>query len=156
MKKQKTTITNIEDVEKLLLSVDSSDQNVGKFLLTKADMSDPQTASEMQKLIDKVRPTTKYGVIGTLGYILVINDKELYHRSNGNQFTWQSKGSPKSNFTTNIARGWRYGNKDIEAYKIFDGDARAYTKFLADHGVIKTYELIYNSSNHTIEFKLHK
>jgi len=154
MKKHKTTITNIEDVEKLLLSKDQSDKNVGKFLLDKADMSDPQTASEMQKLIDKVRPTAKYGVNGTLGYILVINDKELYHRNTGNSFTWQSKGSPKSNFTTHISYEWRYGNKDAEVYKIFGGDAKAYTKFLAAHGIIKTYELVYNASTHTINLKL--
>ena len=166
MKKQKTTITNIEDIEKMLTSTNDADVKVGQFLLNKADVSDPQTAGEIQKLINKVRPDQYVGIAQdtTLGYILIINDKRIWGKNGvNNRFSiWQSKGSPKSNFTTWVGHhfkwtgrpGYTNDDKFVDAYRIFKGDAKAYTKFLATHGVIKTYELIYNAVTNAIYLRV--
>lgn len=157
MKKQKTTITNIEDIEKLLTSVNDADVKVGKFMLEKADMSDTQTMIEIQKFIDKVKPDD-IGESGDveLGYLLIINDKTLWGRNGYESVAmWQSKGSPKSNFTTYINQNWKWdGSEFKEAKKLFNGDAKAYTKFLAIHGLIKTCAAVYNTSTRSIELKV--
>ncbi len=154
MKKQKTTITNITDIERLLTSISQEDKNVGKFMLNKADMTDEQTAREMHKFINKVKPpVTKSAITNVLGYILIINDKDVWSKNNyGRSILWQSKGSPKSNYTTYM--GYSFRNPPYHHLRDMFGNAKEYTKFLAKHGIIKTYEVTFDTSTNVLKLNL--